>query len=600
MPRGDDSRAGIWNNPRMPIRELPPHLVNQIAAGEVVERPASVVKELVENSLDAGARRVDIEVEAGGTRLIRVRDDGVGIPADELALALARHATSKIENLDDLTCIASLGFRGEALPSIASVSRLRMVSRPHRASVAYAVECDGGDIVGPVPASHPPGSMLEVRDLFFNTPARRRFLRSERTELQHLQVAVERLALSRFSTSFHFAHNRRPVLDMPAAHDRAAQEQRVGQIVGAQFMTGALHLDREVARMRLHGWVARPTFSRSQADLQHFFINGRPVRDRLTANAVRLAYQDVLFHGRYPAFVLFLEMDPSGVDVNAHPAKLEVRFHDPGAVRDFVRRSVEAALSLTRPGGNGDMAALESGPVARPASGPLNLFARSPAAPALREAAAGHAELVRAAVAASDDADRDFPLGHALAQLQGIYILSQTRRGLVIVDAHAAHERVTYEKLKVAAQSTDVAEQPLLVPQTLAVTEAEARLIDEYGALLQQLGLLVDRTGPAGVIIRAVPAALAGADVAALLRDIFADWLAQGASRRLEQVLDAALSKVACHAAIRAHRHLTIPEMNALLRAMEATERADQCSHGRPTWTELSLQDLDRLFQRGR
>lgn len=584
----------------MPIRALPPHLVNQIAAGEVVERPASVVKELVENSLDAGARRVDIEVEAGGTRLIRVRDDGVGIPPDELTLALARHATSKIENLDDLTCIASLGFRGEALPSIAAVSRLRLVSRLRRESKAYAVECDGGAIVGPVPASHPPGSMLEVRDLFFNTPARRRFLRSERTELQHLQAAVEGLALSRFSTSFRFAHNRRPVLDLPAAEHRAAQEQRVGQIVGEQFMAGALHLDREAAGMRLHGWIARPTFSRSQADLQHFFINGRPVRDRLTANAVRLAYQDVLFHGRYPAFVLFLEMDPSAVDVNAHPAKLEVRFHDPGAVHDFVRRSVEAGLSLTRPGGDGGTVAADTGRVAPPASGPLNLFARPAATPVLQEAVAGYAELARSAAAEVHDHDRDFPLGHALAQLQGIYILSQTRRGLVIVDAHAAHERVTYEQLKAVAQSNAVPGQPLLVPQTLAVTEAEARLIDEYGALLQQLGLVVDRTGPFSVTIRAVPAALAGADVVALLRDIFADWFTQGASRRLEQVLDAALSKAACHAAVRAHRQLTIPEMNALLRAMEATERADQCSHGRPTWTELSLQDLDRLFQRGR
>lgn len=579
----------------MPIRELPPHLVNQIAAGEVVERPASVVKELVENSLDAGARQVEIEIEAGGTRLIRVRDDGVGIPPGELALALGRHATSKIESLEDLSCIASLGFRGEALPSIASVSRLRLASRVRAAPAGFAIECGGGDLASPAPAAHPPGTTLEVRDLFFNTPARRRFLRSERTELQHLQATVERLALSRFTTAFRLAHNHRVVLDLPAAGERAAQERRVARIAGDEFMEAALHLEREAGALRLHGWVTRPTFSRSQGDLQFFFLNGRAIRDRLVANAVRLAYQDVLYHGRQPAFVLYLEMDPTAVDVNAHPAKLEVRFRDPGMVHDFVRRSVESALAATRPAAAG---VAPASPALPPAYRPGALF--GPPASVAGEALARYAELAGVAEAPLAVRDDGFPLGHAIAQLHGVYILAQSAAGLVIVDAHAAHERVTYERLKAEARERGVEGQPLLIPLSLSVTEAQAGLIEQYAEVLGRLGLVLDRTGPASVTVRAVPAALQGADVAKLVGDIVSDWAEQGESRRLEQVMDAALSSAACHAAIRANRALTVPEMNALLRAMEATDRADQCSHGRPTWTTLSMQDLDRLFQRGR
>lgn len=582
----------------MPIRELPSHLINQIAAGEVVERPASVVKELLENSLDAGARRIEVEAEAGGVQLIRVRDDGVGIAASELVLALSRHATSKIETLDDLTSIASLGFRGEALPSIASVSRLRLVSR-FGGEPAAAIDCEGGELGAVSPAAHPPGSTMEVRDLFFNTPARRRFLRSERTELQHLQAVVERLALSRFSTAFEFTHNRRQILALPAAEGRAAEEKRLALIAGEEFLAGALYIDHEAGGLRLRGWVARPTFSRSQPDLQHFFINGRPVRDRLVASAVRAAYQDVLFHGRYPAFVLYLEMDPGGVDVNAHPAKLEVRFREPGAVRDFVRRSIETALRSTRPGSTVVLQSATAREVAPGVSArTLALFARPPEE--VREAAAAYAALAAAAPAREKDDGDGQPLGQALAQLHGVYILAETERGLVIVDAHAAHERVIYERLKSRSRQGRIAAQPSLLQEPMRVTEAEAQLVEQRGDLLQQLGLTVDCTGPGSVTIRSVPAELAGSDTAQLLRDILADWRALGLSERIEQLLDAALARTACHAAVRAHRHLTVAEMNALLRAMEVTDRADQCGHGRPTWTELSMPELDRLFQRGR
>ncbi len=586
----------------MPIRELPPHLVNQIAAGEVVERPASVVKELLENSLDAGATRIDVEVEAGGTHLIRVRDDGTGIPPAELALALARHATSKIESLDDLNHIASLGFRGEALPSVASVSRLRLVSRHREAATAFAIDCDGGELGTTTPAAHPPGTTLEVRDLFFNTPARRRFLRAERTEFQHLQAMVERIALSRFSTAFRFLHKGRVVFDLPAASERVAQEGRLSRIAGDEFVAESLHVERDAGGLRLSGWISRPTFSRSQPSLQHFFVNGRAIRDRLVANAVRMAYEDVLYHGRYPAFVLFLEMDPACVDVNAHPAKLEVRFRDPRSVHDFIRRSVESALALTRPGSPvGQPESAREMPVdAGPSAWSAGLFPTTRIG--AREATTAYAALSPAAGTPppARDAAAMPPLGYAVAQLHGIYILAETRHGLAIVDAHAAHERVTYERLKAQADADGVPRQALLVPVIVSVSESEARLLEEHEAMLQRVGITVSRAGSGSVAVRSVPSLLQDADAGRLLRDLLADMAEHGASRRVEQVMDATLSTAACHASVRANRPLSVPEMNALLRAMEATDRADQCSHGRPTWTELSLQDLDRLFMRGR
>jgi DNA mismatch repair protein MutL len=568
-----------------------------------------VVKELLENSLDAGARRVEVEAEGGGTRLIRVRDDGLGIASGELVLALARHATSKIECLEDLSRIASLGFRGEALPSIASVSRLRLVSRQRDAPEAFAVESDGGILSAITPAAHPPGTTLEVRDLFFNTPARRRFLRAERTELQHLQAIFERIALGRFSTAFRLVLNHRPVLDLAAAPTRASQEQRIARISGEEFMAGALHLEREAGGLQIAGWISRPTFSRSQPDLQHFYLNGRAIRDKLVASAVRLAYQDVLYHGRYPAFVLFLEVEPARVDVNAHPAKLEVRFRDPGAIHDFIRRSVESALAETRPRSaeTGMPVSVSAGP-AFDGYRPSQLFPVTPRS--VREHLSGYARLAappgesgfspEAPKGPGSPESKDCPLGYAVAQLHGVYILAQTPDGLAIVDAHAAHERVTYEQLKAQARLNGVPSQPLLVPQLVSVTDSEAALLERNQAMLEQLGVSLDRTGPDRVAVRALPVVLQGADAEALVRDLLADWTEEGASRRVEQLVDAALSTAACHAAIRANRQLTIPEMNALLRAMEGTDRADQCSHGRPTWTRLSMQDLDRLFLRGR
>ena len=586
----------------MPIRELPSHLVNQIAAGEVVERPASVVKELLENSLDAGASRVEVEIEAGGARLIRVRDDGVGIPVDELPLALGRHATSKIDSLDDLTRIATLGFRGEALPSIASVSAFRIVSRQADAEAGGEISTADGQLGDSLPAAHPPGTTVEVRDLFARTPARRRFLRAERTEFQHVQATVERLALSRFATGFRLLHNRRVVLDLQPAMDRAQQERRIAEIAGSEFVSTALHIERDEAGMRLSGWICRPAAARAQPDLQHLVLNGRAIRDRVVTSAVRMAYRDVLYGGRFPAFILSLEMDPVRVDVNAHPAKLEVRFRDTGAVHDFIRRAIEAALSQTRPGGAADDVTTERTVRAGHPSPSAALFTTTP--DVLRDAAARYADFVATRPAAESESRVNesvgFPLGTALAQLHGIYILAQTARGLVLVDMHAAHERVMYERLKAEAVAEKLASQPLLVPQLVGLTVREAELLEEYRPLLIRLGFEIDRTGPAAATVRALPATLPGVDVAGLLRDWLADWAESGASRRIEERMDAALSTAACHSAVRANRHLTVPEMNALLRAMESTDRADQCSHGRPTWIEVSIEDLDRLFLRGR
>lgn len=594
----------------MPIRELPPHLVNQIAAGEVVERPASVVKELLENSLDAGATRIEIDIGEGGIRLIRVRDDGLGIARDELALALGRHATSKIASLDDLSCIASLGFRGEALPSIASVSRLRLVSRARGVAEAWAMGCEGGQLEGPLPAAHPPGTLVEVRDLFYNTPARRRFLRSPRTEFQHVRGVVERMALGRFAVAFRLRHDERAQFDLPVATEPAQQERRMAQLAGEDFVASLRHLERDAGGMRLYGWISHPTFSRSQPDRQHFYVNGRAVRDKLVASAVRMAYQDVLYHGRFPGFVLFLEMDPALVDVNAHPAKTEVRFREPGPMHDFIRRTVESALAATSPGREAARIAppASTAPSAGPAPALASLFTL-PAAEAVRESLAAYAGLAAAPPAMMPSASvpvpavpggGEPPLGHALAQLSGIYILAQTSRGLVIVDMHAAHERVTFEKLRAQAAGAGIPAQPLLVPRSLAVSAGEAGWIEEQGGALAHYGFQLERGGPTTVLVRAVPALLAGAEVEGLVRDLLADLCRDGHSSRVEQRMDEVLASAACHASVRAHRQLTLAEMDALLRAMEATERADQCNHGRPTWVELPMADLDRLFLRGR
>ena len=584
----------------MPIQQLPSHLINQIAAGEVVERPASVVKELVENSLDAGAQAVQIDIVAGGQKLIRIRDDGKGITKSELALALSRHATSKISSLDDLEAVASLGFRGEALPSIASVARLTLCSRSLDEDSAWQVEADSGEISSPVPAAHPQGTTVEVHDLFYNTPARRRFLRTERTEFGHIEKWIRRLALSRPEIAFTLTHNQRTVLQLVSAKNEDTRRQRIAKVCGDAFAEQCVHIEREVEGIALAGWIALPTFNRSQPDLQFWFVNGRSVSDKTLAHAVRHAYRDVLFHGRYPAYVLNLTMDPKGVDANAHPAKHEVRFRDGRRVHGVVSQAVEVALKDTRPGGH-DVTPI---PMTRNTvfdQGRMPL-PHGPSSSAVRETLATYRAMATAPSLADvpEHTTEVPPLGFAVAQLAGVYILAENKDGLVVVDMHAAHERITYEKLKQSYDDRALVRQPLLVPETVSVAESEANLVEHSGAALEQLGLVVDRSGPTTLTVREVPALLRNADVESLLRDVLADLSESGQSNRVDDASDDFLATMACHHSVRANRLLTLDEMNALLREMEMTERADQCNHGRPTWTTITMSELDRLFLRGR
>ncbi|QJQ22668.1 DNA mismatch repair endonuclease MutL [Pseudomonas sp. SK] len=625
------------------IQLLSPRLANQIAAGEVVERPASVAKELLENSLDSGARRIDVEVEQGGVKLLRVRDDGSGISADDLPLALARHATSKIRELEDLEGVLSLGFRGEALASISSVARLTLTSRTASASEAWQVETEGRDMTPRVqPAAHPVGTSVEVRDLFFNTPARRKFLKAEKTEFDHLQEVIRRLALARFDVGFHLRHNGKSILSLHEAHDETARARRVGAICGPGFMEQALPIDVERNGLRLWGWVGLPTFSRSQADLQYFFVNGRAVRDKLVAHAVRQAYRDVLFNGRHPTFVLFLELEPNGVDVNVHPTKHEVRFREGRSVHDFLYGTLHRALADVRP--EDQLAAPAAVPeIIRP-SGPLagefgpqgemrlaSPVLEQPRAPQqsyaggsgagyqyqytprpaqalpAAEAQAVYREFYKpleegvVAASALPESQGDIPpLGYALAQLKGIYILAENAIGLVLVDMHAAHERIMYERLKVAMASEGLSGQPLLVPETLALSQREADCAEEHAQWFQRLGFELQRLGPETLAIRQIPALLKQAEANRLVQDVLADLMEYGTSDRIQAHLNELLGTMACHGAVRANRRLAIPEMNALLRDMENTERSGQCNHGRPTWTQMGLDDLDKLFLRGR
>ncbi len=588
----------------MTIQQLPSHLVNQIAAGEVVERPASVVKELVENSLDAGASAVQIDILAGGQKLIRIRDDGAGIAENELALALSRHATSKISSLDDLEAVVSLGFRGEALPSIASVARLTLSSRAADADSAWQVEADGGEISAPRPAAHPPGTTVEVHDLFYNTPARRRFLRTERTEFGHIEKWVRRLALSRPDIAFTLSHNRRAVLQLPVARDDAERLKRVARVCGEAFADQCVHVQHEVEGIALSGWIGLSTFNRSQPDLQFWFVNGRSISDKTLAHAARHAYRDVLFHGRFPAYVLSLTMDPAAVDANAHPAKHEVRFRDGRRVHGVVTQALEGALQNTRPGGSAAAPAAAGHATAFGQAAMRLPAGAGPSPAAVRESLAAYSAFAgrgqAAAVEVAAEAAELPPLGYAIAQLAGVYILAENQQGLVIVDMHAAHERITYEKLKRGFDDKAMVRQPLLVPLTVAVAENEARLIEDSARLLESLGLVIDRAGPTSLVIREVPALLRAADAEALLRDVLADLSEEGRSSRVEDECHELLATMACHHSVRANRLLSIEEMNALLREMEATERADQCNHGRPTWTAISMSELDRLFLRGR
>ena len=597
----------------MSIQLLSDTLISQIAAGEVIERPASVVKELVENALDAGAKRIDVELERGGLGAIIVRDDGMGIEAAELSMALARHATSKIASLDDLESVATLGFRGEALPSIASVSRLSLVSRPQSAPHAWGVQSRDGSLTPAAPASHPLGTGVEVRDLFFNVPARRKFLRTENTEYQHIVRMLERLALSRFEVAFALTHNGKSIWTLPAAHSPAERLERVARICGEEFAAHVIELRHDTESMALSGWLALPTFSRSQSDLQFAYLNGRFVRDKLLSGAARLAYQDVLFHGRFSAYLLYLELDPAQVDVNAHPQKLEVRFRDSRRVHDFVFRTLEKVLADTRP--SNESAGSAPADWLTGTAG-FNAHAPSQARFSLPEgrpmpAADIYREFLSAPTAhvhqpappggwpTRDAPPHDAPLGYAIAQLHGVYILAQTADGLVLVDMHAAHERVMYENMK-KLLSGQTAQQQLLMPELLLVTPAQADVAEEHVEEFAKLGFNVSRMGPDQLALRGIPSLLSGRDPAAIVRDVLSDLLEHGHSRRVEESINHLLATMACHAAVRAQRNLTLPEMNALLREMEGTERADQCNHGRPTWVRLSMSELDRLFLRGR
>jgi len=650
------------------IHLLSPRLANQIAAGEVVERPANIIKELVENSLDAGSARIEIDVEQGGIKLLRIRDDGHGIPKDDLALALSRHATSKISTLDDLEAVHSLGFRGEALASISSVSRLTMTSAiaaeegeagsENESGQAWQVEVEGREMAATVkPAAHPKGTTLEVRDLFFNTPARRKFLRTEKTEFNHVDEYFKRLALSRYDVAFSLRHNQKVIHSLRPAIRNIDKEKRVAALLGTKFIDAALHIDSEAAGLGLTGWVGLPTFSRSAADMQYFFVNGRVVRDRLVAHAIKQAYRDVLYHGRQPAFVLYLTVDPALVDVNVHPTKHEVRFRDGRLVHDYLFRTLHKALADVRPDHQTAPTSLQGSGVLKDETGyspsgltspalmansqqqvtgiqagefseqtrmsllpgrannpagvqehlnayqalsqPLNVTSGMTTTEERVDPETG--EIITVTVESNQAQEADVPpLGFAIAQLHGIYILSQNAHGLVVVDMHAAHERITYERLKIAVDNQNVQSQPLLVPITLSVSEGEADAAEQHADEFARFGVLLQRAAPESIMIRQIPVILQQAEVERLVTDMLADLMQHGSSDRIQAHRNEILGTMACHGSVRANRKLTLPEMNGLLRDMEATERSGQCNHGRPTWTQMSMSDLDKLFLRGR
>ncbi|MFQ5470119.1 MAG: DNA mismatch repair endonuclease MutL [Gammaproteobacteria bacterium] len=602
------------------IKQLPPLLSNQIAAGEVVERPASVVKELLENSLDAGASQIEIDTEKGGVNLIRVEDNGCGIYRDDLALALSRHATSKISDVDDLGHINTLGFRGEALPSIASISRLTIKSNRQDGD-EHGWQIDNESSL-PRPVAHTVGTSIEMRDLFFNTPARRKFLRKEKTEFSHIEEVVRRIALSRFEIGIILKHNGRVIHSLKPVNE-AQFGKRVASVCGQEFLDNAIFVDIEVAGMKLWGWIAQPSFSRSQADLQYFYVNGRVIRDKLVNHAIRQAYQDVMYHGRHSAFVLYFEIAPEIVDVNVHPTKHEVRFRESRTVHDFIFRAIHKALADVRPAQQDRNSLLmvnrssvldhsieenvsSRGYVkgfrqhASQSTMPLQVREQLTDAYAALFQAGTDMDQQAEELSANGGEDDVPPLGYALAQLHGVYILAENANGLVLVDMHAAHERITYEYMKRKYDEQSIRSQPLLVPASINVSEKEALVAEENAHIFKALGFDVQRLGPASLAIREIPALLAEADSETLVRDVLSDLIAYGESSRIKEHINEVLSTMACHGSVRANRRLTIAEMNAMLRDMEKTERSGQCNHGRPTWTQMTISDLDKLFKRGR
>jgi DNA mismatch repair protein MutL len=623
---------------------MPPQLINQIAAGEIIQRPASVLKELIENALDAGATRLEVTAESGGVKRLLVVDNGGGILKQDLALALSRHATSKIDSLDDLETVATLGFRGEALASIASVGRLTLRSRAQGEDTGWEIRSEGDDqISDPLPVAMQVGTWIEVRDLFYNTPARRKFLRTEQTELNQLDQTLRRLAMSRFNVKFEFTHNGRVRHHLEDVTMEPLK--RIATVMGDEFVVNSVLLDATSGAMHLSGWLGLPAFSRAQRDMQYFFLNGRLIRDPTVSHAIRRAYQDVLFHGRQPAYVVYLELDPARVDVNVHPTKHEVRFRDSRDVHGFIQKVVAEVVEASV----GDSPSLSTSYVKPlvvsessinqvPAQAPV--FSANTYSPSIHSSGQlssppssntqfssiqqttgatteqstqfyrdlhGNLSALQEGVSEPDQIPDDMPpLGFAIAQLHGVYILAQNNHGMVVVDMHAAHERITYEGLKQQYDASSNAavdqlssSQPLIVPVSLVVSEREISIWEINQKLFPKLGLEIDQLGATGLVIRSVPKLLLNADIAQLLRDVLSDLIEAGNSDRIEQTINETLSSMACYGSVRANRKLTIEEMNGLLREMEHTERSGQCNHGRPTWIQLSLQELDRWFKRG-
>lgn len=627
------------------IQQLDTLLANQIAAGEVVERPASVVKELIENSIDAGSNRIEIDIEKGGMRLIRVRDDGIGIQKQDMPLALCRHATSKIRTQEDLNAIVSLGFRGEALASISAVSRFSLTSATDDQDSAFQIRCEGEERQAELAAAHPRGTTVETYDLFFNTPARRKFLRTEKTEFSHIETLVKRVALANFSTQFILRHNQKVVLNFVVAEDERAKEQRVAKLCGQEFMRHALFVDLSATGLRVHGWIAQPNFSRSQADLQYFYVNGRIVRDKMINHALKRAYRDVLPHKRFAAFVLFLEVSANEVDVNAHPQKLEVRFHQGRLVYDFIARGIEQALAEARPATMTQhtvlpQATTTGGAIATPSSPPAPFSEQSsrpfpavptkssptlrefdrrqpfpsslvsskkPSAEAVQQTLQSYQSLHSPSSHKSHQSSADSPqavaplppLGFALAQLKGVYILAENEAGLIIVDMHAAHERINYERMKQSYDCASLTRQALLLPVTICLSQREMVAVEENLALLRSLGLIIECLSEETIVLRELPALLSDGDAEQLVRDVLADLLTHDQSDAIEQRAHHLLATMSCHGSVRANRQLSVDEMNSILRDMEQTDRSGQCNHGRPTWKQFSLAELDRLFSRG-
>ncbi len=598
------------------ICKLPSLLVDQIAAGEVIERPASVVKELVENALDAQATRITIEIENGGKKLIRITDNGHGLAQNDMELAIQRHATSKINSLEDLESLNSLGFRGEALPSIVAISRFSLISRTENSEYAYQLSCLGGSCEKIKPAQHPPGTTIEVRDLFYNTPARRRFLKTDRTEFLRIDELIKRVSLSRFDVGFTLVHNGKTVRNSQGGEQDATKKMRIVQLCGKDFYANAFVIDEQRHGMRLHGWVAKPSWNRASADRQFFYINGRMIKDKLIGHAVRQAYQDVLFHGRFPAFVLYFELNPNLVDVNVHPTKHEVRFRDSQLVHGFIFGSLNHALAQTKPGSDlhqqaetslnaatitpVDYAKMQSS-INFPRSS-ANSYVAEPATNYLQSIAQLSQNLPDFTAAQTDENSQQQhipPLGFAKAQIHGVFILAENAQGMVIVDMHAAHERITYEYFKSNLEKDGIRSQSLLVPLAITVSERETHAVEQHAQWFEKLGLTIQVGSKESIIVRKVPTLLVKTDIESLIKDVLAEIVTLGSSTKIQASMNELLSSMACHGSVRANRQMTIVEMNALLREMESTQRADQCNHGRPTWVQLDMKQLDRLFLRG-